>query len=221
VPLHGGRDGAGGPGADHQPRPAAVRWGAGRAGGADRAGEAGGADVFPGGGGGGGGAVRRGAEPGAAAGDAGGAAGRGGAGERPAVVGAAGGGSHDQRPADRGGDRAGVRGRDGRGGAVSGPGTRERPGPGPDGSADPREGRSGSGQGLTWAADGGGRAPREGWVRRYLALMRVGWLVDLQYRAAIVIWLVLGAAQPLVSLAIWWVVAGGGEVGGFGRAAFA
>lgn len=72
-----------------------------------------------------------------------------------------------------------------------------------------------------WAADGGGRAPREGWVRRYLALMRVGWLVDLQYRAAIVIWLVLGAAQPLVSLAIWWVVAGGGEVGGFGRADFA
>ncbi|HEY8483531.1 MAG TPA: ABC-2 family transporter protein [Longimicrobiales bacterium] len=59
------------------------------------------------------------------------------------------------------------------------------------------------------------------WARRYAALMRAGWLVDLQYRAAIVLWLILGVAQPLLMLAIWWGVAGTDEVQGYDRAAFA
>lgn len=59
------------------------------------------------------------------------------------------------------------------------------------------------------------------WTRRYTALVRAGWLVDLQYRAGIVIWLVLGVAQPLIALAIWWGVAAGGAVEGYGRADFA
>lgn len=56
---------------------------------------------------------------------------------------------------------------------------------------------------------------------RYGALIRVAWLVDLQYRAAILIWLVLGVTQPMVMLAIWWSVAAGGAVGGYGQADFA
>lgn len=60
-----------------------------------------------------------------------------------------------------------------------------------------------------------------GWMTRYAALIRVGWLVDVQYRAAIVIWLILGIAQPVFTLAIWWGIAGDGGVGGFGQADFA
>jgi ABC-2 type transport system permease protein len=45
--------------------------------------------------------------------------------------------------------------------------------------------------------------------------------VDLQYRPAIAIWLVLGLAQPLVMLAIWWSVAGDGGLSGYGREDFA
>lgn len=56
---------------------------------------------------------------------------------------------------------------------------------------------------------------------RYAALIRTAWLVDLQYRAAILIWLVLGVTQPMVMLAIWWSVAAGGAVQGFGQAEFA
>jgi len=59
------------------------------------------------------------------------------------------------------------------------------------------------------------------WGQRYWALVRSAWLVDLQYRPAILIWLLLGIAQPLVMLAIWWSVAGGGEVAGYGRSDFA
>ena len=60
-----------------------------------------------------------------------------------------------------------------------------------------------------------------GLATRYAALIRAAWLTDLQYRAAIAIWLVLGVAQPLITLAVWWAVAGGGEVGGYGQADFA
>ncbi|MEJ2679449.1 MAG: ABC-2 family transporter protein, partial [Gemmatimonadota bacterium] len=56
---------------------------------------------------------------------------------------------------------------------------------------------------------------------RYAALFRAAWLVDLQYRAAIVIWMLLGVAQPLVMLTIWWSVAAGGSVGGYGQPQFA
>jgi ABC-2 type transport system permease protein len=62
---------------------------------------------------------------------------------------------------------------------------------------------------------------RRFWLGRYWALFRSAWLVDLQYRPAILIWLVLGLAQPLVMLAIWWSVAGSGGVGGIGRDGFA
>ncbi len=59
------------------------------------------------------------------------------------------------------------------------------------------------------------------WRERYWALFRTAWLVDLQYRPAIAIWLVLGLAQPLVMLSVWWSVAGEGEVAGYARGDFA
>src|SRR5918912_1921393 len=59
------------------------------------------------------------------------------------------------------------------------------------------------------------------WLRRYWALIRSAWLVDLQYRAAIVIWLLWGVMEPTIALGIWWSIAGGGEVAGYDRADFA
>ncbi len=59
------------------------------------------------------------------------------------------------------------------------------------------------------------------WVRRYGGLIRAAWLVDLQYRAAIALWLVWGVTEPAIALGIWWGIAGAGEVGGFERADFA
>ena len=55
------------------------------------------------------------------------------------------------------------------------------------------------------------------WARRYGALIRAGWLVDLQYRAAIAIWLLWGVTEPAIALGIWWSIAGTGSVGGYGR----
>jgi ABC-2 type transport system permease protein len=59
------------------------------------------------------------------------------------------------------------------------------------------------------------------WVVRYAALIRAAWLVDLQYRAAIALWLLWGILEPLISLGIWWSIAGGGDVQGYDRADFA
>lgn len=59
------------------------------------------------------------------------------------------------------------------------------------------------------------------WVRRYGALIRNAWLVDLQYRASIVLWLLWGVTEPAIALGIWWAIAGSGTVGGYGRADFA
>lgn len=59
------------------------------------------------------------------------------------------------------------------------------------------------------------------WRDRYWALIRTAWLVDLQYGAAIAIWVLWGITEPVVSLGIWWSVAGAGAVGGYGRADFA
>jgi ABC-2 type transport system permease protein len=59
------------------------------------------------------------------------------------------------------------------------------------------------------------------WIRRYTALMRNAWLVDLQYRAAIVLWMLWGVTEPAVALGIWWNIAGTGGVGGYGRDDFA
>ncbi|MBX6332916.1 MAG: ABC-2 family transporter protein, partial [Gemmatimonadaceae bacterium] len=65
------------------------------------------------------------------------------------------------------------------------------------------------------------RGALETWARRYGALIRAGWLVDLQYRAAIAIWLLWGVTEPAIALGIWWSIAGTGSVGGYGREDFA
>ena len=59
------------------------------------------------------------------------------------------------------------------------------------------------------------------WTARYAALIRTAWLVDLQYRAAVAIWLLWGLTEPLISLGIWWSIAGAGPVEGYDQAAFA
>jgi len=59
------------------------------------------------------------------------------------------------------------------------------------------------------------------WGRRYGALMRNAWLVDLQYRAAIVLWVLWGVVEPAVALGIWWAIARAGPVGGYDRTDFA
>lgn len=62
------------------------------------------------------------------------------------------------------------------------------------------------------------------WRQRYAALIRAAWLVDLQYRADIVLWLLWGITEPAIALGIWWSIAGtAGDVGvdGYSRAAFA
>jgi ABC-2 type transport system permease protein len=59
------------------------------------------------------------------------------------------------------------------------------------------------------------------WTTRYAALIRNAWLVDIQYRAAIVLWLLWGIIEPTIALGLWWAIAGTGEVAGFGRHDFA
>jgi ABC-2 type transport system permease protein len=59
------------------------------------------------------------------------------------------------------------------------------------------------------------------WRRRYGALIRNAWLVDLQYRASIVLWIIWGVMEPAIALGIWWAIAGDGQVGGYARADFA
>jgi len=49
----------------------------------------------------------------------------------------------------------------------------------------------------------------------------MAWLVDLQYRAAIAIWMIWGILEPTIALGIWWSIAGQGAVGGYGQAEFA
>jgi ABC-2 type transport system permease protein len=59
------------------------------------------------------------------------------------------------------------------------------------------------------------------WSRRYGAMIRNAWLVDLQYRAAIVLWMLWGVTEPAIALGIWWAIAGDGAVQGYARADFA
>ncbi len=59
------------------------------------------------------------------------------------------------------------------------------------------------------------------WTRRYGALIRNAWLVDLQYRAAIILWMIWGVTEPAIALGIWWSIAGTGSVGGYARPDFA
>src|SRR5205807_1351257 len=70
---------------------------------------------------------------------------------------------------------------------------------------------------------GGVRGRRRGGevIRRYAALIRNAWLVDLQYRASILLWLLWGVTEPAVALGIWWAIAGDGHVAGYARADFA
>jgi ABC-2 type transport system permease protein len=56
---------------------------------------------------------------------------------------------------------------------------------------------------------------------QYAELMRSAFLVDLQYRASIVIWLIWGITEPMISLGIWWSIAAGGAVDGYTREGFA
>jgi ABC-2 type transport system permease protein len=59
------------------------------------------------------------------------------------------------------------------------------------------------------------------WGRRYGAMIRNAWLVDLQYRAAIALWVLWGVTEPAIALGLWWAIAGDGAVGGYARADFA
>lgn len=59
------------------------------------------------------------------------------------------------------------------------------------------------------------------WARRYGALIRNAWLIDLQYRASILLWVLWGVTEPAIALGIWWAIAGGGDVAGYARADFA
>ncbi|HEY6061280.1 MAG TPA: ABC-2 family transporter protein [Gemmatimonadales bacterium] len=59
------------------------------------------------------------------------------------------------------------------------------------------------------------------WLERYSVLIRNAWLVDLQYRASIVLWVLWGVTEPAIALGIWWAIAGAGEIAGYARADFA
>ena len=61
------------------------------------------------------------------------------------------------------------------------------------------------------------------WMQRYAAMIRVAWLVDLQYRANIALWLMWGIAEPAIALGLWWSIAdsAGGSVEGYSQFAFA
>lgn len=59
------------------------------------------------------------------------------------------------------------------------------------------------------------------WARRYGALIRNAWLIDLQYRASILLWVLWGVTEPAIALGIWWAIAGTGDVDGYARADFA
>lgn len=71
------------------------------------------------------------------------------------------------------------------------------------------------------ASSGAATSAFTGWPRRYWALTRAAWLVDLQYRAAIGIWLLWGIMEPVIALGIWWSIADHGPVQGFTHATFA
>jgi len=56
------------------------------------------------------------------------------------------------------------------------------------------------------------------WIERYTALIRAAWMIDLQYRADVFLWLLWGITEPAVALGIWWTIAKGapgGEVNGY------
>lgn len=56
--------------------------------------------------------------------------------------------------------------------------------------------------------------------RKYYQLMRVAWLILLEYRGETFFYLFGSLAAPLVTLAVWMSVAGEGQVGGYAKADF-
>ena len=67
----------------------------------------------------------------------------------------------------------------------------------------------------------GARSPFATVRDQYAELLRSAFLVDLQYRASIAIWLIWGVTEPIISLGIWWSIAAGGAVDGYTREDFA
>ena len=65
------------------------------------------------------------------------------------------------------------------------------------------------------------RSPFSTFRDQYAELLRSAFLVDLQYRASIAIWLFWGITEPIISLGIWWSIAAGGAVDGYTREGFA
>lgn len=65
------------------------------------------------------------------------------------------------------------------------------------------------------------RSPLAAIRDQYAELLRSAFLVDLQYRASIAIWLIWGITEPIISLGIWWSIAAAGAVDGYTREAFA
>lgn len=55
---------------------------------------------------------------------------------------------------------------------------------------------------------------------KYYQLMRVAWLILLEYRGETFFYLFGSLATPLVTLAVWTSLAGGGQVGGYGKEDF-
>lgn len=68
---------------------------------------------------------------------------------------------------------------------------------------------------------GAARSPFAVFRDQYAELLRSAFLVDLQYRASIAIWLIWGITEPIISLGIWWSIAAVGAVDGYTREAFA
>ena len=68
---------------------------------------------------------------------------------------------------------------------------------------------------------GSARGPLATFRDQYTELLRSAFLVDLQYRASIAIWLIWGITEPIISFAIWWSIAAGGAVDGYTRDGFA
>ena len=89
------------------------------------------------------------------------------------------------------------------------------------GSEDMREGGSGRQPGATWAA---GRRSRLAWLGGlYGQLLKTAFASMLQYRAALVIWMISQVLDPVIYLIVWSSAtqASGGQIGGYSRADFA
>lgn len=57
-------------------------------------------------------------------------------------------------------------------------------------------------------------------IRKLVVLGRTSWYDMMEYRAESLIWMFAAFAQPLVTLAVWWSVAGDGQINGMDRTHF-